>query len=81
MRDSDTVIHGHAADRYEWQHISSAHAGVRASVRTHVNQLRCLRDSSECCVSHAFRRCNEGDNGAVGLATHVDVEHLGALNR
>ena len=67
---------GDAGDGDQGQHVGRAHAGMLSVVLPHVYDFRGLPDSGERGLDHGLGFAHEGDHGAVGGLSGVNVEDL-----
>ena len=69
-----------AGDGNQGQHVGGAHAGMRAVVVAHVDQLGSLAHAAERRLDHRFRLADEGHDRTVGRLARIDVEQFDALH-
>ena len=67
---------GDAGDGDQGKHVGRAHAGMLSVMLPHVYDFRSLPDSGEGGFDHGLGFAHEGDYGAVGGLSGVNVEDL-----
>jgi len=78
VRDPDCVRHGRVAEGDEGHHVNRSDARMRACVFPHVDHFQGPAADGQRRVPHGIRGADEGQNAAVMVPVHANVEQLHA---